>query len=72
VQLARQGIEIASSTVHRTLHPLGLETRRKRLSILEHHSARRGGLLTEHTRRRLRPAQRQVHATGPGQLVRLD
>jgi transposase InsO family protein len=72
VQLARQGIEIAPSTVYRTLRRVGLRTRRERLGILEHHSAQRAGLLTERTRRRLRPAQRHVHASRPGQLVCLD
>ena len=72
VQLARQGIEIAPSTVYRTLRRVGLGTRRKRLGILEHHSAQRAGLLTERTRRRLRPAKRHVHASRPGQLVCLD
>jgi transposase InsO family protein len=76
VQLARQGIEIAPSTVYRTLRRVGLGTRRERLGILEHHSARRAGLLTERTRRRLRQAQRQaprhVEASRPGELVCLD
>jgi transposase InsO family protein len=51
---------------------VGLGTRRERLGILGHHSARRAGLLTERTRRRLRPAQRHVHASRPGELVCLD
>ena len=76
-QLARQqGLAIAPSTVYRTLRRVGLGTRRERLGILEHHSARRAGLLTDRTRRRLRqarhPAGRHVEATRPGQLVCLD
>ncbi len=54
VQLAhQQGIEIAPSTVYRTLRRVGLGTRRERLVVLEHHSARSAGLLTERTRRQL-------------------
>jgi transposase InsO family protein len=75
VQLARQGIEIAPSTVYRTLRRVGLGTRLERLGVLEHHSAERAGLLTERTRRRLHAArkkQRHVEASVPGELVCLD
>ena len=75
VQLARQGVEIAPSTVYRTLRRVGLRTRRERLGILEHHSARRAGLLTERTRRQLhkaRRAERHVEASRPGELVCID
>lgn len=76
VQLARQGVRIAPSTVYRTLRRVGLGTRLQRLGVLEHHSARRAGLLTERTRRRLQAArsrkQRHVEASVPGELVCLD
>ena len=76
VQLGRQGVEIAPSTVYRTLRRAGRGTRRERLGILEHHSARRAGLLTERTRRRLHAAHhgkaRHVEASRPGALVCLD
>ena len=76
MQLARQGIEIAPSTVYRTLRRAGLGTRTERLGILEQHSARQAGLLTERTRRRLRAARkgqdRHVEASRPGELVCLD
>jgi transposase InsO family protein len=77
VQLAhQQGVEIAPSTVYRTLCRVGLGTRRQRLGILEHHSARRSGLLTERTRRPLDKASgrtpRHVEAAVPGELVCLD
>lgn len=76
VQLARQGVAIAPSTVYRTLRRVGLGTRQQRLGVLEHHSARRAGLLTERTRRTLRakrsPAQRHVEVSVPGELVCLD
>jgi transposase InsO family protein len=77
VQLSRQqGIEIAPSTVYRTLRRVGLGTRHERLGIVEHHSARRAGLLTERTRRQLEKARgrkpRHVEASRPGELVCLD
>jgi transposase InsO family protein len=75
VQLARQGVEIAPSTVYRTLRRVGLGTRLQRLGVLKHHSAHRAGLLTERTRRRLQAArkkQRHVEASVPGELVCLD
>jgi transposase InsO family protein len=76
VQLARQGVAIAPSTVYRTLRRVGLGTRLQRLGVLEHHSARQAGLLTERTRRKLRakrsPPERHVEASVPGELVCLD
>lgn len=75
VQLTRQGIGIAPSTVYRTLRRVGLGTRLQRLGVLEHHSAQRAGLLTERTRRQLESArkkQRHVEASVPGELVCLD
>jgi transposase len=71
IQLARQGVEIAPSSVYRTLRRVDLGTRRERLVVLEHYSARRAGLLTERTRRRLHAA-RHVEASAPGALVCLD
>jgi hypothetical protein len=54
----------------------GLGTRRDRLLVLEHQSARETGLLTERTRRRLwrarHGATRHVEAQVPGELVCLD
>jgi transposase InsO family protein len=75
VQLARQGVEIAPSTIYRTLRRVGLGSRLQRLGVLEHHSARRAGLLTERTRQRLQAARkkpRHVEASAPGELVCLD
>jgi hypothetical protein len=45
IQLARQGVAIAPSTVYRTLRRVGLGTRLQRLGILEHRSAHRAGAL---------------------------
>jgi transposase InsO family protein len=74
VQLARQGVVIAPSTVYRTLKRLGLGTRRQRLGLLELHSAERAGLLTERTRklREVRRKKRHVEAQLPGDLVCID
>jgi transposase InsO family protein len=76
VQLARQGVVLAPSTIYRTLRRTGLGTRRERLGILEHHSAERAGLLTERTREQLRRVRREasphVVASVPGELVCLD
>ncbi len=70
------GYRIAPATVHRLLRRAGLGTRLERLAVLEHHSARAAGLLTERTRRRLWHAQygrsQHVHATTPGELVCFD
>jgi transposase InsO family protein len=70
------GLRMSASTLQRLLRRHGLATRRQRLLVLEHHSARRAGLLTERTRRalwRLRYGRtRHVAATQPGELVCLD
>ncbi len=78
-QLARPeygSVRIAPATVHRLLRRTGLGTRLQRLVVLEHHSARAAGLLTERTRRRLWRAQygrsQHVQATTPGELVCFD
>jgi transposase InsO family protein len=67
--------ELAPSTIYRALRRVGLQTRRERLLVLERHSAKRAGLLTERTRRRLERARRRrrhVHAKEPGDLVSVD
>jgi transposase len=70
------GLRVAPSTVQRLLRRYGLATRRQRLLVLEHHSARQAGLLTERTRQllwRLRHGRtRHVAASMPGDLVCLD
>jgi len=78
-QLARPeygGCRTAPATLHRLQRRAGLGTRLQRLAILEHHSARAAGLLTERTRRRLWRAQygrsQHVQATTPGELVCID
>lgn len=72
----RWGLPVAPSTIQRLLRRQGLATRRRRLLVLEHHSARAAGLLTERTRRALlrvrHGATRHVEATTPGELVCLD
>jgi len=69
-------MRIAASTVPRLLRRHGLATRRQRLLVLEHHSARRAGLLTARTRQalwRLRHGRtRHVAAEQPAELVCLD
>jgi transposase InsO family protein len=69
-------LPLAPSTVQRLLHRYGLATRRDRLLVLEHHSARQAGLLTERTRRGLWRARhgttRHVAAEQPAELVCLD
>jgi transposase InsO family protein len=69
-------LRVAPSTVQRLLRRHGLATRRQRLLVLEHHSARQAGLLTERTRQtlwRLRHGRTQhVQASQPGELVCLD
>jgi len=83
VQLAFQlrrprhgGWRVAPSTIYRLLRRSGLQTRWERLAVLEAHSARAAGLLTERTRRQLLAAQRRlgghVQAERPGELVCLD
>lgn len=66
---------VAPSTVQRILRRHALPTRRERLAVLEAHSARRAGLLTDRTRRALQAARakkRHVEASQPGELVCLD
>jgi transposase InsO family protein len=69
-------LTLAPSTVQRLLCRYGLGTRRERLLVLEHHSVRHAGLLTERTRRHLwrarHGATRHVGAHEPGELVCLD
>ena len=73
LQLARQGLRVAPSTVYRALRRLGLGSRKERLAVLELHSARKAGLLTERTRRRLQQRRSQhVRVQRPGELVCLD
>ena len=76
-QLAMRGLYVAASTVYRALRRHGLGTRLQRFGVLERHSARSVGLLTERTRRVLAQArptasQRHVEAREPGELVCLD
>ena len=76
-QLALRGIYVAASTVYRALKRHGLGTRMERFGVLEQHSARRAGLLTERTRKvlakaRPTPSQRHVEAEKPGDLVCFD
>ena len=72
----RWGLRVAPSTIQRLLRRTKLATRRQRLTVLEHHSARAAGLLTERTRRALLQARygvhRHVEASTPGELVCLD
>jgi transposase len=73
-QLARQGVIVARSTVHRVLRRRGLSRRQQRFAALEGHSAERAGLLTERTRRQLAkvrplPTDRHVEANHVGELV---
>lgn len=69
-------LTVAPSTLQRLLRRHGLATRRQRLLVLEHHSARQAGLLTERTRqhlwRRRHGTTRHVAAQRPGELVCLD
>src|SRR5262247_762847 len=69
-------LRVAASTVQRLLRRHGLATRRQPLLVLEHHSARDAGLLTQRTRQvlwRLRHGQtRHVEAERPGELLCLD
>jgi len=75
-QLTRSQMPMAASTIHRLLRRVGLSTRHERLAIIEHHSARAAGLLTQRTRRALWRARygkaRHVEANVPGELVCLD
>jgi len=72
-QLQLEGVTISPSTIWRALRRLGLNTRVDRLLVLEMHSARSAGLLTERTRRNLaRRKVRHVQAENPGELVCID
>jgi transposase InsO family protein len=75
-QLVTQSIRLAPSTIHRLLRRVGLGTRGDRLGVIEHHSARTVGLLTERTRESLLRARfgrtRHVQAELPGELVCID
>jgi len=72
-QLRLEGVTISASTIWRALHRLGLGTRMDRLLVLEMHSAKSAGLLTERTRRNLsRRKVRHVQAEHPGELVCID
>ena len=72
-QLQREGVVVSSTTIWRALHRLGLGTRMQRLLVLEVHSAKNAGLLTERTRRNLsRRKVRHVQAQKPGELVCID
>jgi len=73
--LAQQSRHLSPSTIYRALKRAGLGTRVERMALLERHSARRAGLLTERTRRQLQKARRlgrHVHSKHPGDLVCLD
>lgn len=69
-------LRVAPSTVQRLRRRHGLATRRRRLLVLEHHSATQAGLLTERTRQalwRLRHGRtRHVEASQPADLFCLD
>ena len=70
LQLARDGLEVSPSTVWRALRRCGLGTGVQRLLVLETHSAKSAGLLTERTRRTLaRRKVRHVQAEKPGALI---
>jgi len=72
-QLRMEGILVSSTTVWRALHRLGLGTRAKRLLVLEVHSAKSAGLLTQRTRENVsRRKTRHVQAERPGELVSID
>ena len=73
LQLEQEGIIVSPTTVWRALRRLGLGTRVERLLVLEVHSAKSAGLLTERTRRDLsRRRVRHVQAEKPGELVCID
>ena len=72
-QLQMQGVIVSPTTVWRALHRLGLRTSAQRLLVLEVHSAKSAGLLTERTRQNLaRRKTRHVQAEKPGELVCID
>ena len=73
LQPQREGVVVSPTTVWRALHRLGLGTRTQRLLVLEVHSAKHAGLLTDRTRRTLsRRKVRHVLAEKPGELVCID
>jgi transposase InsO family protein len=73
LQLEQEGVLVSPTTVWRALHRLGLGTRIQRLLVLEVHSAKSAGLLTERTRRSLSQRKaRHVQAEKPGELVCID
>jgi len=73
LQLERQNVVVSPSIIWRALHRLGLGTRVQRLLVLEMHSAKSAGLLTERTRRNLaRRKVRHVQEEKPGDLVCID
>lgn len=73
LQLERESVVVSPTTVWRALRRLGLGTRVQRLLVLEIHSAKSAGLLTERTRRNLsRRKVRHVQAEKPGELVCID
>src|SRR4029079_11230892 len=67
-QLAREGVSTAPTTVWRLLRRRQLGTRKARLAVLEHGSAKTTGILTERTAKTLR----HVEAAAPGELLSLD
>ena len=68
-----QGVFISPTTVWQALYRLGLETRAQRLLVLEVHSAKRSGLLTDRIRQNLaRRKTCHVQAEKPGELVCID
>ena len=72
-QLQLEGVTISPSTIWRALRRLGLNTRVDRLLVLEMHSARSAGLLTERTRRNLAQRKvRHVQSENPSELVCID
>jgi len=72
-QLGMEGVTVSATTVWRALHRLGLGTRAQRLLVLEVHSAKTAGLLTDRTRRNLAQRKaRHVQAEKPGELVCID
>jgi len=72
-QLRMQSVFVSPTTVWRALHRLGLGTCAQRLLVLEVHSAKSAGLLTERTRQNLaRRKTRHVQAEKPGKLVCIE
>ena len=63
-------LRVAASTVQRLLRRHGLATRRQRLLVLEHHSARDAGLLTQRTRQVLWRLRHWADAARRGRAAR--